>query len=151
MKANLKKQTSGFEFFSLPTLPSHQALPLFLQPVSAGFPSPAEDYLENHLDLNRYLIDQPAATFFVRVTGDSMQDAGIFSGDLLIVDRSKNPVNQSIVLAIVNGEFTVKRLLINGDHISLKPENPRYSILQVTPEMELEIWGVVKHVIHSFK
>jgi DNA polymerase V len=84
-------------------------LPLFLESVSAGFPSPADDYLENKLDLNQHLIKNPPATFFVRVTGDSMVDAGIYSGDILVVDRSLNPKDGNIVIAVINGELTVKR------------------------------------------
>lgn len=124
-------------------------LPLFIVPVKAGFPSPAEDYLEENLDLNEYLIKHPAATFFVRVDGDSMKGAGIHRGDILIVDRALEPSNGKIVVAIINGEFTVKRIRIEKEKILLEPENPRYVPIQVHPESDFEVWGVVTFVIHS--
>jgi len=99
-------------------------LPLFLSSVKAGFPSPADDFVETRLDLNEYLIDHPEATFFVRVSGDSMIRAGIHTGDILIVDRSLEPKNNDIVIAIIDGEFTVKRLKKYGDRVFLVPENP---------------------------
>ncbi len=125
------------------------SLPLFQSSVQAGFPSPATDHIEKFLDLNEHLIEKPAATFFVRVSGDSMKDAGIHDGDLIIVDRSKTPVNNSIVLAIVNGEFTVKRLNKKGDQIQLCPENKNYSPITIKEGMDFEVWGVVIHSIHS--
>lgn len=130
---------------------SNVKLPFYVSKVSAGFPSPAEDYVERFLDLNEYLIKKPAATFFVKVAGDSMKDVGIVSGDLLIIDRSKTAKPNAVVLAVVNGDFTVKRYQKVGDKIFLKPENPNYQPLEITSEMEFEIWGVVIHVIHSFK
>ncbi|MCP4708776.1 MAG: translesion error-prone DNA polymerase V autoproteolytic subunit, partial [Planctomycetes bacterium] len=123
--------------------------PLYTATVSAGFPSPAEDYLETQLDLNKYLIAHPAATYFVRVTGDSMIDAGIHSGDLLIVDRSVEPADKNVVIANVNGELTVKRIRLQNGTITLVPENQQYSSQSISPDMQLEIWGVVQHVIHS--
>lgn len=125
--------------------------PLFCTRVSAGFPSPADDYIENSLDLNEHLIKHPAATFFVRVTGDSMIGAGINSGDILIVDRSVSAVNGSIIVAVVNGEFTVKRLAGRGGVILLCPENPAYEPIEVKNGVEFEVWGVVMHVIHSVR
>lgn len=124
-------------------------LPLFLANVQAGFPSPAEDYLDKTLDLNELLISHPAATFFVRVMGDSMQNAGILSGDVLIVDRSLEALENSIVIAVVNGEFTVKRLLKRDGRIFLAPENPSYPILEIMPESDFQVWGVVTYVIHK--
>lgn len=124
-------------------------LPLFIVPVKAGFPSPAEDYLEQNLDLNEYLIKHPAATFFVRVDGDSMKGAGIHRGDILIVDRALEPTNGKIVIAVINGEFTVKRIRIQKEKILLEPENPQYLPIQVHPESDFEVWGVVTFVIHS--
>jgi SOS-response transcriptional repressors (RecA-mediated autopeptidases) len=124
-------------------------LPLFTFKVPAGFPSPADDHLEASIDLNQQYIDHPAATFFVRVQGHSMKDAGIYSGDMLIVDRSLEPKSDSIVIAVVNGELTVKRLVIENQQVWLKPENTDYEPLQITEEMDLHIWGVVAHVIHS--
>ena len=117
--------------------------------VSAGFPSPAEDYTEGPLDLNAYLIRHPAATFFVRVQGDSMIKAGIHSGDLLIVDRSLEASHNNIILAVLNGEFTVKRLIKSKGRLFLAPENPEYSSLEITEESHFEAWGVVTAVIHE--
>lgn len=124
-------------------------LPLFTSKVPAGFPSPADDHLEASIDLNQQYIEHPAATFLVRVQGHSMKDAGIHSGDMLIVDRSLEPISGSIVIAVVNGELTVKRLVIENQQVWLKPENIDYEPLLITEEMDLHIWGVVAHVIHS--
>jgi DNA polymerase V len=124
-------------------------LPLFLANVQAGFPSPAEDYLDKTLDLNELLIAHPAATFFVRVMGDSMRNADILSGDVLIVDRSLEALDNAIVIAIINGEFTVKRLLKKEGRVFLAPENPSYSIVEITPESDFQVWGVVTYVIHK--
>ncbi|MBW2598852.1 MAG: translesion error-prone DNA polymerase V autoproteolytic subunit [Deltaproteobacteria bacterium] len=122
--------------------------PLFLVPVSAGFPSPAEDYIEGNLDLSTYLIKHPAATFFVKVSGSSMIDAGIHDGDILIVDRSLKPVNKKVVIAVVNGELTVRRIRVTKDKVVLISENKDYKPLQVEEEMDFEVWGVVTNVIH---
>lgn len=119
--------------------------------VAAGFPSPADDYIEYRLDLNELLIQHPAATFFVKVQGQSMMEANIHSGDILIVDRSLEAKDGKIVIAVVGGEFTVKRLRIQGNRTSLLPENPVYPVLEIRPGMELEIWGVVTYVIHAAK
>lgn len=124
-------------------------LPIFLESVSAGFPSPADDYLEGKLDLNDFLITNPAATFLVRVTGNSMIDAGIHSGDLLIVDRSLMPSDRNIVIAVINGELTVKRLRYKKNQLFLYAENKEYKPIEITQEMNFEVWGVVKTVVHS--
>ncbi len=126
-------------------------LPFFGCAVSCGFPSPADDYIEKKLDLNEYLIDKPSATFFVRVAGDSMIGVGIHPDDLLIVDRSKEPRNKSIVLAIVNGEFTVKRYICRNSKITLKAENPAYQDIVIVEGMQFEVVGVCTNVIHSLK
>ena len=123
--------------------------PLFTTHVSAGFPSPADDYIEGQLDLNKHLIKHPAATYFVRVTGDSMIEAGIHSGDILIVDRSLEPLDKNVVIANVDGELTVKRIRIQGDNLLLVAENQNYPARQIEGDMEFEVWGVVSHVIHS--
>lgn len=117
--------------------------------VEAGFPSPAEDYIEGSLDLNRHLIKHPAATFFVKVSGNSMIGAGIFPGDILIVDRSLDAVDKKIVIAVVDRELTVKRLRIRSGRPFLEPENDQYSPIEITTEMSFEIWGVVTNVIHK--
>ncbi len=123
--------------------------PLFMIPVSAGFPSPADDYVEGSLDLNKHLIKHPAATFFVRVAGDSMINAGIHPDDILIVDRSLDAVDKKVIIAIVNGELTVKRIRIKKDGIYLVAENENYKPVKINKEMEFEVWGVVTSVIHA--
>jgi DNA polymerase V len=123
-------------------------LPLYLTPVSAGFPSPAEDYLERALDLNELCIAHPAATFYVRASGDSMRDAGIKSGDILVVDRAVEARPGKIVIAAVDGELTVKRLRCLDGRLFLAPENPAYRSIEVHPETCFEIWGVVTFIIH---
>lgn len=122
---------------------------LFSAKVSAGFPSPADDYMEGQLDLNEYLVKHPAATFFVRCTGDSMINAGISDGDILVVDRSLTPVSGKIVIAVLNGELTVKRLYKCAENVELRPENPKYSTIRVTKEHDFMVWGVVTSVIHK--
>ena len=124
--------------------------PLLLSGVSAGFPSPAEDYVDRKLDLNELLIKNPAATFFVRVAGDSMVGAGIQHDDILIVDRSLEPASGRIVIAIYNGELTVKRLLQDKAGMRLVAENPSYPPLTLSEGSDCEIWGVVTSVIHQF-
>jgi DNA polymerase V len=124
-------------------------LPLFAMPVKAGFPSPAEDYLDKNLDLNEHLIQHPAATFFVRVDGDSMIGAGIHPGDILIVDKSLESSNGKIVIAILNGEFTVKRIRIEMGKVFLDPENPKFQPIPIHPNCDFRIWGVVTYVIHK--
>ena len=123
--------------------------PLFLVPVSAGFPSPADDYIENQLDLNKHLIKHPAATFFVKVKGDSMIDAGIHSGDILIVDRSLEATDKKVVIAVVDGELTVKRIRKMDDKVFLLPENSDFSATEITGAMDFTVWGVVTNVIHG--
>ena len=125
-------------------------VPLFASKVPAGFPSPADDHLEAALDLNSHYIRNPTATFFVRVQGQSMIGAGIYDNDLLVVDRSLEAKSGAIVIAVVNNELTVKRLLIRDDGVFLMPENPVYAPIQLNDFMELHVWGVVAHVIHSF-
>jgi DNA polymerase V len=121
---------------------------LFLVPVSAGYPSPADDYLDGALDLNQHLIQHPTATFFVRVAGDSMQEAGIHSGDVLIVDRALPPSDGSVVIAVINGELTVKRLSKRHGTLMLLPENQQYPPMPITETTAFEVWGVVTYVIH---
>ena len=123
--------------------------PLFACSVSAGFPSPAEDYIEGRLDLNELMVVNPAATFFVRVSGDSMLGAGIHHNDILVVDRSLEPISGKVVIAVVDGELTVKRLVRKGESVSLKAENPDYPDILLTEEATCEIWGVASFVVHS--
>lgn len=122
-------------------------LPLYLSTIKAGFPSPADDFVENKLDLNDYLIEHPVSTFFVRVSGDSMVNVGIFEGNILIVDKSLDYKNNSIVIAVVGGEFTVKKLKIINNQYVLYPENPKYKPINLTSEDY--IWGVVTCVINK--
>ena len=126
-----------------------QGAPLAGSLVAAGFPSPADDYLERQLDLNEYLISNRAATFFVRVSGDSMINAGIHDRDLLIVDRSIDPEIGHVVIAAVDGEMVVKRLHKTGNRLFLVPENPSFPALEIQGEMDLTVWGVVTYVIHA--
>ncbi|MBD3425896.1 MAG: translesion error-prone DNA polymerase V autoproteolytic subunit [Candidatus Omnitrophica bacterium] len=123
-------------------------MPLYTSHISAGFPSPADDYIEKRLNLNDLVIKNPASTFFVRVSGDSMQDAGINHGDILVVDRSRTPGNSSIVIAVLNGELTVKRIRKTRKKLYLVPENEEYSEIEITGEEEFVVWGVVTNVIH---
>lgn len=132
-----------------PDLSTRYKLPVFLGRLPAGFPSPADDYLEGKLDLNRHLIKHPAATFFVRVSGDSMLGAGIHTGDLLVVDRSLEAVDGNVIVAALDGELTVKRLSKRGTAVRLLPENQNYQPIEVQPQQEFEIWGVVTNVIHA--
>ena len=118
--------------------------------VSAGFPSPAEDHMHSKIDLNNLLIENPSATYYVRVNGDSMLGAGILSGDLLIVDRSIEVTNNCIVVAHLDGEFTVKRIKKIKNKIFLQAENNNYKPIEITKEMDFELFGVVTHAIHHF-
>ena len=124
-------------------------LPLYSCKISAGFPSPADDHLEKNLDLNNYLIKHPAATFFVRVNGDSMINAGIHDNDILIVDRSLKPSHGKIVIAVVDGQMTVKRLYKQSGKLLLIPENKNFKPIKITENMSMEIWGIVVTAIHS--
>jgi len=127
------------------------SFPIGVENVAAGFPSPAEGNPAERLDLAAHLIRHPEATFFLRVGGDSMSGAGIFDGDLLIVDRSLWPSSGDIVIAVVDSEFTVKRLVIDGARIELRPENPKFRSIQFAEESQLEIWGVVTGSVKTFK
>lgn len=137
--------------FFFPEMEKTLELPLFLASVKAGFPSPADDFLEKKLDLNEYLIEHPAATFFVRVDGDSMQGAKIYKDDILIVDRSLKPTNKKIIIALINGEFTVKRIRIRDNEIFLEAENPDFPLIHIDPEWDFQVWGVVTYIIHKAK
>ncbi|MBT6601207.1 MAG: translesion error-prone DNA polymerase V autoproteolytic subunit [Nitrospina sp.] len=123
--------------------------PVFASTIAAGFPSPADDYIESYIDLNEYLIQHKEATFFLRVRGDSMRELGILNNDLLVVDRSL-PVNDgSIVIATIDGEFTVKQLFNNQKGCVLKAANPEYKDIVVNSEDDLEVWGIVRWAIHK--
>ena len=124
-------------------------LPLFSGKVAAGFPSPADDYVEKTLDLNELLVQKPAATFFARAEGESMLGAGIHPNDILVVDRSIKPVSGKIVICSLNGELTVKRLKSDSGMIVLAAENPDYTDIVINADMDMVVWGVVTNVIHS--
>lgn len=130
----------------------HAALmqtPLFGSRVAAGFPSPADDYIEKTLDLNQLLVQTPAATFFVRAEGESMIGAGIHNNDILVVDRSVEATMGKVVICALNGELTVKRLARQSGQLVLKAENPDYADIPIKDENELVIWGVATNVIHA--
>ncbi|MCK5782969.1 MAG: translesion error-prone DNA polymerase V autoproteolytic subunit [Desulfobacterales bacterium] len=137
------------ESISHPDQTTESKRPLFFVPVSAGFPSPADDYIESCLDLNKHLVKHPTATFFVRAKGDSMIEAGIHSGDILIVDRSLDATDKKVVIAVIDGELTVKRIRMMGEKIYLLPENSDFSPTEITESMDFTIWGVVTNVIHA--
>jgi DNA polymerase V len=123
-------------------------VPFFDTGVPAGFPSPATDHEEHTLDLHELLVEHPTATFFVRVKGDSMNGAHICSGDLLVVDRAVSPTSGKIVVALLDGEFTVKRLLRQNETWVLAAENPKYPSIKINEGHEFQVWGVVTYVIH---
>lgn len=146
-KSQLKSDVNVFEFdANAPSL----SIPIFSSRVQAGFPSPADDHLEDRLDLNKYLIHHQEATFFVRAQGESMLNAGIHPGDILVVDKSLPAKSSKIVIAVVDGEFTVKRLHKYKGKITLKTENPEFDDIEICEGNELIIWGVVTSVIHQY-
>lgn len=124
-------------------------LPLSVSRVCAGFPSPAEEHVEQRIDLNKELVRHPLSTFFVRVTGDSMSEAGIDEGDLLVVDKAAPVGDGHIIVAVVNGEFCVKRLRRAQGRVCLQAANPRYAALEITEGMEFEVWGRVLYIIRK--
>ena len=135
----------------LPTLSSQPIrVPLFSYSVPAGFPSPADDYVQGRLSLDEHLVQHKEATFFVRAKGNSMVRAGIFNGDLLVVDKSLTPSSGDIVIADIDGELTVKRLIKQNGTVMLKPENPRFNDIELKEGQELQIWGVVTATIKKF-
>ena len=149
MKLKLLHKKKEFEIY-IPDLGTTQKLPYFDGGVSAGFPSPAEDYMHSKLDSNNLLIVHPSATYYVRVNGDSMLGAGILNGDLLIVDRSLEVTNNCIVVAYIDGEFTVKRIKKINNKMFLQPENKNHQAIEITESMDFELFGVVAHAIHHF-
>jgi DNA polymerase V len=127
------------------------AIPLFSSTVAAGYPSPAEDHIEDTLDLNDYMVQRPDSTFMLRVEGESMKNIGIMPDDILVVDRSLSAAHKKIVIAAVDGELTVKRLYHRGGLIKLLPENPAYPEIAIESESDLVIWGVVIGSFRRFK
>lgn len=133
--------------FFKPDFESELQIPFIKEGVSAGFPSPAADFLENSIDLNKELSTNPLATFYIKVEGNSMMDAGINDKDVLVVDRSLYPQNNKIAICFIDGEFTVKRIQSENNCLYLIAENPNYSPIKVTEENQFVIWGIVTYVI----
>ena len=140
------KKEQKLNFFS-PDFKSEIQIPYINEGVSAGFPSPAADFMGTNIDLNKELSENPLATFYIRVKGNSMIDAGINDKDVLVVDRSLEPQNNKIAICCIDGEFTVKRIHVEKDCLYLMPENPNYEPIKVTEENQLIIWGMVTYVI----
>ena len=133
--------------FFKPNTDAFQEMPLAQNGVSAGFPSPADDFKELRISIDQQVVKNAEATFYARVAGESMQGAGLDDGDLLVIDRSKDPQDNNIAVCFIDGEFTVKRLKIEADCMYLMPENSKYKPIRVTEENELIIWGVVTFVV----
>ena len=142
---------SRSSYVSSKEISSKLLIPLVNETVSAGFPSPAEDYIELGIDLNKYLIRNPISTFFLRVNGNSMNNAGIYNNDLLIIDRSINPHPGHIVIALLDGEFTLKRLIKENDNYYLKADKENYPAINLYEYIDIQIWGVAIHSIHELK
>jgi len=145
----LLSQSALFRMFRA-SVETKIAIPLAAPSVSAGFPSPAQDHLDIAIDLNETLIDNPTATFYGRVSGNSMTDLGIDHGDLMVIDRSIEPKDGMIAVCSVDGDYTLKKIKIESDCVWLYPANVDYEPIKVTEENEFMIWGIVKHVIKSF-
>ena len=143
----IKKETSLT--FYRPDFESDLKLPFIKEGVSAGFPSPATDFMENNIDLNKELSKNPLATFYIKVKGNSMVNAGINNKDILVVDRSLEPKNNKIAVCFIDGEFTVKRIKVEKDGLYLMPENKNYQPIKVTEENNLIVWGIVTYVIKN--
>ena len=148
MKFKYLNTNKKLQFYSIEDVDLNN-IPLYGDTVPAGFPSPADDYLDMDLNLHDYLVQHPSATFCVRAVGDSMVDAGIHSSDVMVVDRALNPKNNDIVLAVVNGEFTVKRIKKSENELYLMPTNDNYRPIKITEEMNFQVWGVVTFIIHK--
>ena len=143
--------TSQQILINLPAIGLQPALiPLFGHNVSAGFPSPADDYVEGRLSLDEHLVPHKDSTFFVRAKGNSMVGAGIFDGNLLVVDKSLTPSSGDIVIAVVDSELTVKRFIKRGEKVILQPDNPRFKEIELKEGQELQVWGVVTSTVKTF-
>ena len=126
-------------------------IPLANETISAGFPSPAEGYIEPGIDLNKYLINNPISTFFLRVSGNSMNNSGIYNNDLLIIDRSINPISGHIVVALLDGEFTLKRLIREKNNYYLRADKENYPAINLYEYIDIQIWGVAIYSIHKLQ
>lgn len=142
------KDSIKLEFF-VPDITEEIKLPLVDAFISAGFPSPADDYLEAKLDLNQLLIQNPSSTFFARVRGNSMVDAGIHDGDILIIDKSLEPKKNSVLVCFIDGEFTVKRVMKSNGDFYLLPQNKEFEPIKVDKNSDFRLWGVVTYCIHK--
>ena len=140
---------SSIQLFSAST-DTHVDIPYANEGIHAGFPSPAQDFLDSTIDLNKELIKNPSATFFGRVSGDSMKDLGIHDGDLLVIDKSLEPLDGKIAVCFIDGEFTIKQIQRDADSCWLMPANPKYKPIRVTEQNDFLVWGIVVHVIKSF-
>ena len=149
MKLKNLHNTKVFDFYA-PDYSTELEVPYVDVGISAGFPSPADDFIELTIDLNRELIKHKDSTFFAKVKGDSMKNAGIFDGDLLIIDKSLEPQDGKIAICQIDGDFTVKRIKKENDVVWLIAENEDYKPIKVTEENELMIWGIVIHSIKTF-
>ena len=149
MKLKRIKSMKTIDFYAADTQ-SRMDLP-FAKHISAGFPSPAEDYMDLSLDLNKELIKNPNATFYGRVRGNSMQNIGITDGDVLVIDRSLDPVNDAVAVCFIDGEFTVKRVHIEKGKCYLLPENSDYDPIPIGEDNDFIIWGIVTYVIKKMK
>jgi len=149
MSKEIIYQSKNLTFFSVDTN-ENLAIPLVEGGISAGFPSPAQDFLDIAIDLNKELIKNPATTFYARVNGDSMKDVGIDSGDLVIIDKSLTPENGKIAVCYVDGEFTMKKIKLEKNCCWLLPANKNYKPIKVTKDNNFIIWGIVVHLIKSF-
>ncbi len=143
-----KSKTPAITFYKVDTSIDLE-LPYVTEGISAGFPSPADDFLDINIDLNKHLIKNPSTTFYGKVKGNSMIDAGIHNGDLLIIDKSLEPLNNKIVVCFIDGEFTVKRIKIEKDIVWLVAENIDFAPIKVTKDNDFIIWGIVTTVIKS--
>jgi len=147
MKLSLLTKSKNIEFYSAETA-APMALP-FAEAISAGFPSPAAEYLEMSLDINKELVNNPSSTFYGRVKGNSMIDAGIHDGDILVIDKSLEPTNNKKAVCFIDGEFTLKTLKVVKGEVWLKPENKDYPPIKITPDNDFIVWGIVTHIIHK--
>ena len=124
----------------------HDKIPM-VEGIHAGFPSPAEDYTEPVLDLNRYVIKNPASTFYARISGDSMVGVGIQDGDIVVIDKSLEPDNEQIAVCFIDGEFTLKRIHTENGRLFLMPHNPNFPSIEITEENNFQVWGIVTYII----
>ncbi|WP_294822868.1 translesion error-prone DNA polymerase V autoproteolytic subunit [uncultured Flavobacterium sp.] len=142
------KKMQPLNFFR-PDTETNASVPFISHRIAAGFASPAQDFLEERIDLNKELVKNPLTTFYITVSGNSMINAGIADGDLLIADRSLEPADGKVAICLIDGDFTVKRLKVGTDCIYLMPENPAYKPLKVTEDNNFTIWGIVTYVVRS--